>query len=142
MWRHDEGLVTLCPLPSTNAFQYQASIAPGQDPRRRPREHAGDPRPADRPHRHPPARAGVGGHFTVLDFGTSTEFEFPSHVRTLHVVGQPAGPDDVADTRGHLAGAYGTAERTLVLIRPDGYVALISDAGDVSMVSDQLAAIF
>lgn len=30
---------------------------------------------------------------------------------------------------------------TLVLIRPDGYVALISDAGDVSAVSDYLAAI-
>ena len=32
MWRHEEGLVGLCPLPSTDAFQYQASIAPGQDP--------------------------------------------------------------------------------------------------------------
>src|SRR5919198_3438921 len=32
MWRHEEGLVTLCPLPSTNAFAYQAGIAPGQDP--------------------------------------------------------------------------------------------------------------
>lgn len=30
MWRHEEGLVNLCPLPSTNAFQYQAGIAPGQ----------------------------------------------------------------------------------------------------------------
>lgn len=32
MWRHAEGLVTLCPLPSTNVFQFQVSIAPGQDP--------------------------------------------------------------------------------------------------------------
>ena len=32
MWRHAEGFVSLCPLPSTNVFQYQASIAPGQDP--------------------------------------------------------------------------------------------------------------
>jgi 2-polyprenyl-6-methoxyphenol hydroxylase-like FAD-dependent oxidoreductase len=32
MWRHEEGLVTLCPLPSTNTFQYGASVAPGQDP--------------------------------------------------------------------------------------------------------------
>ena len=31
MWRHAEGLVTLCPLPSTRLFQYQAGIAPGQD---------------------------------------------------------------------------------------------------------------
>jgi hypothetical protein len=28
-----------------------------------------------------------------------------------------------------------------VLIRPDGYIGLISDAGDVSAVSDYLAAI-
>jgi hypothetical protein len=32
LWRHAEGLVSLCPLPSTDAFQYQAGIAPGQDP--------------------------------------------------------------------------------------------------------------
>ncbi|WP_405061150.1 FAD-dependent oxidoreductase [Kribbella sp. NBC_01505] len=32
MWRHAEGLLTLCPLPSTDLFQYQASIGPGQDP--------------------------------------------------------------------------------------------------------------
>ena len=32
MWRHEEGLFALCPLPSTNVFQYQALIAPGQDP--------------------------------------------------------------------------------------------------------------
>ena len=32
LWRHQEGLVTLCPLPSTRVFQYQAGIAPGQDP--------------------------------------------------------------------------------------------------------------
>lgn len=32
MWRHPEGLVTLCPLPSTTAYQFQASVAPGQDP--------------------------------------------------------------------------------------------------------------
>ena len=32
MWRHEEGIVSLCPLPSTDVFQYQAGIAPGQDP--------------------------------------------------------------------------------------------------------------
>jgi 2-polyprenyl-6-methoxyphenol hydroxylase-like FAD-dependent oxidoreductase len=31
MWRSEEGFVALCPLPSTNAFQFQASIAPGQE---------------------------------------------------------------------------------------------------------------
>jgi hypothetical protein len=81
-----------------------------------------------------------GGRFTVLSFGATPEV-LPAGLRTLHVVGQPAGPDDVADPRGHLADAYSPAEGALVLIRPDGYVALISDAGDVSAVAEYLAAI-
>ncbi|NYJ75595.1 FAD-dependent oxidoreductase [Allobranchiibius huperziae] len=32
MWRHPDGFLSLCPLPSTDVFQYQSSIAPGQDP--------------------------------------------------------------------------------------------------------------
>lgn len=83
-----------------------------------------------------------GGRCTLLHFGdTPAADAFPPGLRTLHVVGQPAGPDDMADTAGHLVSAYGAAERTLVLIRPDGYVGLISDAGDLSAVSDYLAAI-
>jgi 2-polyprenyl-6-methoxyphenol hydroxylase-like FAD-dependent oxidoreductase len=31
-WQHEDGLFSLCPLPSTDVFQYQALIAPGQDP--------------------------------------------------------------------------------------------------------------
>jgi 2-polyprenyl-6-methoxyphenol hydroxylase-like FAD-dependent oxidoreductase len=83
-----------------------------------------------------------GGRFTLLSFGATTAAEAsPPGLRTFHVVGQPAGPDDIADTEGHLASAYVAADRTLVLIRPDGYIALISDAGDVSAVSRYLAAI-
>ena len=83
-----------------------------------------------------------GGRFTMLSFGaTPAVAASPSDLRTFHVVGEPTGPDDIADTEGHLADAYGAADHTLVLIRPDGHVALISDAGDVSAVSDHLAAI-
>jgi 2-polyprenyl-6-methoxyphenol hydroxylase-like FAD-dependent oxidoreductase len=83
-----------------------------------------------------------GGRFTLLSFGAAPAVEpSPFELRTLHVVERPTGPDDIADTEGHLARAYGATERTLVLIRPDGYVGLISDAGDVSAVSDHLAAI-
>lgn len=83
-----------------------------------------------------------GGRFTLLRFGSAPAVEAaPSDLRILHVVGQPADPDDIADTEGHLVSAYGAADRTLVLIRPDGYVALISDAGDVSAVSHYLAAL-
>lgn len=31
MWRNAEGFLALCPLPSTDVFQLQASIVPGQD---------------------------------------------------------------------------------------------------------------
>lgn len=44
-------------------------------------------------------------------------------------------PDGILDSEGHLARAYGALGTTLVLIRPDGYVAVISDAGDVSAIS-------
>ena len=51
-----------------------------------------------------------GGRFTLLMFGDTTAVEAsPSDLRTLHVVGQPTGPDDVADSEGHLASAYGAA---------------------------------
>ena len=84
-----------------------------------------------------------GGRFTLLDFGAATVAlkASPSNLRALRVVGQPAGPGDLADSAGHLARAYGATERTLVLIRPDGYVGLISDAGDASAVSGYLAAV-
>jgi len=83
-----------------------------------------------------------GGRFTLLNFGAATaEFTSPVDFRTLCVVGQPNGPNDIADSEGHLVSAYGATDRSLVLIRPDGYIALISDAGDVSAVSDYLATI-
>jgi 2-polyprenyl-6-methoxyphenol hydroxylase-like FAD-dependent oxidoreductase len=78
-----------------------------------------------------------GGGFTLLSFGEAA----PTGVRTLHVVERPSAPGDLADTGGHLAAAYDPAGQTLVLIRPDGYVALISDAGNLAAVSDYLTAI-
>ncbi len=83
-----------------------------------------------------------GGLFTLLRFGTAPMFEAaPSELKVLHVVPQPSGPAELADTGGHLTDAYGAKDGTLVLIRPDGYVGLISDTGDVSAVSAYLAAI-
>jgi len=82
-----------------------------------------------------------GGRFTLLNFGGTAAVELPSAVRILRVVGQRTGPDDIVDTEGHLARAYGATDRTLLLIRPDGYVGLISDVGDVSAVSNYLAAL-
>jgi 2-polyprenyl-6-methoxyphenol hydroxylase-like FAD-dependent oxidoreductase len=83
-----------------------------------------------------------GGRFTLVTFGHGTPAELPRAVlRTLHVVERPTGPDEIADTEGHLAAAYGASRATLVLIRPDGHIGLISDAGDVGAVTDYFAAI-
>lgn len=83
-----------------------------------------------------------GGRFLLLNFGATTAVEAaPFELRTFHVVGQPTCPDHISDCEGHLARAYGTTNRTLVLIRPDGYIALISDAGEVAAVADYFAAI-
>lgn len=82
-----------------------------------------------------------GGHFTLLDFGAAAISNAPSGLKTLHVVPQPTSTNDCADTEGYLIAAYGAGERTLALIRPDGYVGMISDAGDVSAIRDYLAAI-
>ncbi|WP_409463009.1 FAD-dependent oxidoreductase [Amycolatopsis sp. GA6-003] len=75
-----------------------------------------------------------GGQFTLLNFGP----RFDSAVRTFHVVAQPAADDEIADSAGHLARAYAPTDRTLILLRPDGYVGLISDAGDFSAVEQYL----
>ncbi len=83
-----------------------------------------------------------GGNFTLLNFGAATAIEAGAwSLRTLRVVRVPTGPDEVGDSEGHLARAYGATKDTLVLIRPDGYVGMISDAGDVSAVSDYFASI-
>jgi hypothetical protein len=64
-----------------------------------------------------------GGHFTLLNFGAKP-------VEGALNVGR-----EIIDTAGHLATAYAATDRTLVLIRPDGYIGLISDAGDASAVA-------
>lgn len=83
-----------------------------------------------------------GGRFSLLNFGPvpGSELVWPD-LRILHLVERPSGPGEIADSDGHLATAYHPSDRTLVLIRPDGYIGLISDAGDAQAVTDYLAAI-
>jgi 2-polyprenyl-6-methoxyphenol hydroxylase-like FAD-dependent oxidoreductase len=83
-----------------------------------------------------------GGCYSLLSFGPTTAIEAaPTEFRTFHVADQLTRFDDIVDREGHLVNAYGATNRTLVLIRPDGYIALISDAGKFAMVTDYLAAI-
>jgi hypothetical protein len=80
-----------------------------------------------------------GGHFTLLTFGAK-QTTLPD-VPTLHIVQHPVEPNDLADSEGHLTDAYGAKEQTLVLIRPDGYIGLTSDTGDVAEVEDYFVAL-
>lgn len=83
-----------------------------------------------------------GAAFTVLNFATTDAARvLPADVNVLHVVEQPTGPHQLADDGSQLANAHGATSRTLVLIRPDGYIAMISDAGDASAIADYLAAV-
>lgn len=81
-----------------------------------------------------------GGRFTLLCFGPATPDGPPvSGLRVLHVVPEPAREGDMADNGDNLVRSYGASGTSLVLIRPDGYIGLISDAGDPGAVTGYLA---
>ena len=65
-----------------------------------------------------------GGRFVLLAFGAGDAVK--------------VGAQGVVDRDGHLRSAYGAGEGALVLVRPDGYVGVISDAGDMSVVEGYL----
>ena len=77
-----------------------------------------------------------GGHFTLLCFGKRPpDPELPPGTEVVEVVPYPSAPGQVADSRNHLADAYAATADTLVLIRPDGYVATVADAGHLPRVA-------
>ncbi|RKR76465.1 FAD-dependent monooxygenase [Frondihabitans australicus] len=84
----------------------------------------------------------AGGRFTLLAFGPVDDAGLPGieRLRILRIVDRPERDGDVTDTSGALAAAYSAGPRTLVLVRPDGYVGCVSDAGDVGAVRRVLAA--
>jgi hypothetical protein len=50
------------------------------------------------------------------------------------------GPGGLIDDGGHAAHAYG--QDTLILVRPDGYIGLIADAGHAPAVADYLRSLY
>lgn len=85
----------------------------------------------------------AGGRFALLSFGSAAHSAAgiatpPLGLTKLEVVADPSRPGEIADTAGQLAAAYGARAGTLVLIRPDGYIGVISDAGDATVVADYL----
>jgi 2-polyprenyl-6-methoxyphenol hydroxylase-like FAD-dependent oxidoreductase len=84
-----------------------------------------------------------GPHFTLLAFGRGIAAAGSSvHAYTILHAQEPAGnaaPDtSIVDTAGHAYRAYEVAEGTLVLVRPDGYIGLITGSAD--SVLEYLAA--
>ncbi len=78
-----------------------------------------------------------GGRFTLLSFGAeSAGTSADSNARLLRVVDEPREEGEIGDPEGQLAATYQASDRTLILIRPDGYIGLISDAGDARSVTD------
>jgi hypothetical protein len=76
-----------------------------------------------------------GPHFTLLAFGRGVATAGLSvHAYTILHAEEPAGnaaaDAGIIDTEGHAYRAYDVAEGTLVLVRPDGYIGLITRSAD------------
>ncbi|MFG2074930.1 FAD-dependent monooxygenase [Nonomuraea maritima] len=80
-----------------------------------------------------------GPHWTLLAFGAAhapavaamnATYGPALRAHTVTAPGEPVGDDTVLDTAGHLRTGYGAGDGTWVLIRPDGYIGLITEAAD------------
>ncbi|GAA1680867.1 FAD-dependent oxidoreductase [Glycomyces endophyticus] len=85
-----------------------------------------------------------GPHATLLVFGDRTAPEAVDRfgeVRTQRVraQGEPPAEGDLVDADGEARERYGVAGDGLVLVRPDGYIALAGGDWDGDVVSDHLA---
>jgi 2-polyprenyl-6-methoxyphenol hydroxylase-like FAD-dependent oxidoreductase len=85
-----------------------------------------------------------GPHFTLLGFGESCAGPLQD-VGTAHrglikpvPVGAPGSGADLVDVEGHARTAYGVTGDTLVLVRPDGYLALRAPGASRTAVRDYL----
>ncbi|MGW8969727.1 FAD-dependent monooxygenase [Streptomyces platensis] len=83
-----------------------------------------------------------GPHFTLLTLG-ATDLDtsaLPADPALLRVVRVGGPAPDLLDTDGHVRDAYGS-DPAVLLIRPDGYLALAAPAGDATaQVAAALAA--
>jgi hypothetical protein len=85
-----------------------------------------------------------GPHFTLLGFGESCAGPLQD-VGTAHrglikpvSVGAPGSGADLVDVEEHARTAYGVTGDTLVLVRPDGYLALRAPGASGTAVRDYL----
>jgi 2-polyprenyl-6-methoxyphenol hydroxylase-like FAD-dependent oxidoreductase len=80
-----------------------------------------------------------GPHFTLLGYGIDRDTlgsDWPERVKAFTVAAQGSGhaadplDDALADNGGHITQAYDLTPGTLVLVRPDGYIATLADGVD------------
>ena len=79
-----------------------------------------------------------GPHFTLLGLGERSATAITDAASDL-VKPYLIGPGGLADDDGHVARAYG--QDALILVRPDGYVGLITAADDARAVADYLGSL-
>ncbi len=79
-----------------------------------------------------------GPHWTLLGFGAGSAVAIREAATRRPGEAFLVAPDgDVVDVDGHAADTYGVTDDTLVLVRPDGYVAAIGAAGDLPAIQEQ-----
>ncbi|MFE0022688.1 FAD-dependent monooxygenase [Amycolatopsis sp. NPDC059021] len=87
----------------------------------------------------------AGPHFTLLGFGERAAAALPGlatpHGNLVRPVAIDAGAPGLSDKDGHAARAYGITGDTLVLIRPDNYVAAIVATNEAPRIADHLTAL-
>ncbi|GAA0900788.1 FAD-dependent monooxygenase [Pseudonocardia zijingensis] len=79
-----------------------------------------------------------GPHATLLVFGDPAPGTVPADARVVLPAGRTATGTAVVDAQGFVAAAYDVPDGTAVLVRPDGYVGAIGDAG--RMVPERVGA--
>ena len=87
-----------------------------------------------------------GPHFTLLGLGVGSRSvldqvaaAYGSRVGTCLISPAPAAGVDLVDAEGHVARHYGLGSATLVLVRPDGYLAAVTPLPEAEVVLDYLA---
>ncbi|MEU3274825.1 FAD-dependent monooxygenase [Saccharomonospora sp. NPDC006951] len=87
-----------------------------------------------------------GPHWTLLAFGrkhaiTSLTERFGLPAYTLVQPGEPVDERTLVDSEGHARTGYDATDGTMVLIRPDGYLGLVTDNGDIERVIEYWTAL-
>ncbi|MFY0565596.1 FAD-dependent oxidoreductase [Archangium lansingense] len=91
-----------------------------------------------------------GPHFTLLAFGVATadtvariNARHGSRVRALRVArpGESSGEHVLVDTHGHARTGYALAGDALVLVRPDGYIGLVTPHLSADAVERYLSSV-